>query len=69
MTITKARYLFLIRNIMKIETFIKWLKRVVKVMTPISFFLIAGMPNAYWLAGCMLILTVTLYAVEYFESI
>lgn len=51
---------------MKAENFIKWLRIAVKIMTPVSFFLIAGMPGAYWLAGIMFVLVMGLYGYDYF---
>lgn len=54
---------------MNADKIIKRLKIAVKILTPVSFFVIASMPGSYWLAGCMFVLTVTLYAVEYFESL
>lgn len=51
-------------HIMKAEKFAWWYRLVVKILIPVSFFVIASWPKSYWLAGVMTVLTVLLYVLQ-----
>jgi len=50
---------------MKAEKFAYWFRLIVKILIPVSFFVIAAWPGSYWLAGVMLIVTLFYYLLIY----
>ena len=49
---------------MNADKFLKWFRAGVKVLIPVSFFVIASFPKSYWLAGILTVLVIGLYVLE-----
>jgi hypothetical protein len=50
---------------MKAQKFAHWFRLIVKILIPVTFFVMAVIPKSYWLGGVMTIAVLFAYLLEW----